>query len=82
MSRPAGVRGAREIFLAPAVLGLVSLAGLVFALVVDGPADALAWFGIGAPLAVIAWAWKTRRTWPAAREPAAERRRPSPSSEP
>jgi hypothetical protein len=61
------VRRGREIFFVPTLLGLVSLAGLIFALVVDGPGDALAWLGIGAPLAAIVWAWFARRTWPAER---------------
>ncbi|MFC3076808.1 hypothetical protein ACFODL_01765 [Phenylobacterium terrae] len=67
MSRPEKPKRAHEIFFAPAVLALVSLVGLVFALLVDGPADALAWAPIGAPIAVIAWAWVARRTWPAGR---------------
>lgn len=55
-------RSAREIFAAPAVLAAASLAGLIFALLVDGPPDAIAWIGIGAPVAVIAWALAKRRS--------------------
>lgn len=50
-----------KILFAPGVLALVSLAGLVLALLVDGPLDALMWPAIGAPLAVIAWALARRR---------------------
>jgi hypothetical protein len=67
MSRPQAARRIREIFFAPAVLGVVSLAGLIFALLVDGPAEALAWISVGTPIAAIVWAWTRRRTWPAAR---------------
>ncbi|HEY9234703.1 MULTISPECIES: hypothetical protein [Phenylobacterium] len=50
-----------QILFVPAVLAAVSGAGLVLALLVDGPLDALTWPAIGAPPAVILWALAKRR---------------------
>jgi hypothetical protein len=44
-----------RIFAVPFALGVVSAAGLVFALVGDGLWDALGWLGLGIPLIVTAW---------------------------
>ncbi|HVY07655.1 MAG TPA: hypothetical protein VHB46_16895 [Burkholderiales bacterium] len=46
----------------PIVLGLLSAAGLMSALLGDGVWDALSWFTLGAPLAVIAfYVWRPAR---------------------
>jgi hypothetical protein len=50
----------RRIFLAPALIALASLVGLVAALLGNGPYDWLSWFGLGLPVAVVAWFWMTR----------------------
>ena len=39
----------RQIWAAPAVLGVLSLVGLVAALVADGWGDALSWLALSAP---------------------------------
>ena len=41
----------------PLLLGLLSLVGLVAALVADGPGDALSWAALGVPAGVCAWAF-------------------------
>jgi hypothetical protein len=43
-------------FRAPLVLAVVSLLGLIAALLVDGPVDILWSLAVAVPLAVIAWA--------------------------
>lgn len=48
-------------FAAPLAIGLVSLVGLVSALMGDGLADWISWAGLAIPLAVIVWARATRR---------------------
>ena len=45
----------RQIFLAPLVLAVVTIAGLIFALVGDGMWDAVSWLALAVPLAVTAW---------------------------
>lgn len=50
-----------RIFAVPALLFAVSLAGLIAALVGDGPWDAAGWLGLGAPVAATAWAVRARR---------------------
>jgi hypothetical protein len=49
-------------FGAPAVIALATLAGLVAALVGDGPYDITSWLGLAVPLAAIAWAMLRRRS--------------------
>ena len=44
----------------PLLLGLLSLVGLVAALVADGPGDALSWAALGVPAGVCAWAFRRR----------------------
>ena len=44
----------------PIVLGVTSSAGLMSALVADGWADVLAWFGLGLPV-IVACAYALRR---------------------
>lgn len=47
--------GLRRIFAAPALMGLLSLVGLLSALLGDQLWDALSWATLGIPLLVIAW---------------------------
>jgi len=50
-----------EIFRIPALLALVSLAGLISALLGAGWWDILSWISLGLPVAAIAWAYAFRR---------------------
>lgn len=50
-----------EIFRIPALLALVSLAGLISALLGAGWWDILSWITLGLPVAAIAWAFSARR---------------------
>lgn len=50
-----------RVFGIPAIIAIASLAGLFAALLGDGAFDATAWFGLGAPVAAIAWAMLRRR---------------------
>jgi hypothetical protein len=61
----------------PAVLGVVTAAGLVSALIEDGAFDAMSWVLLGLPLLVIAWALLTRgrRNQSRTRTPRQERQR-------
>lgn len=58
-SKPRSRLGA--IFLAPAVLALVSLAGLVSALVGDELWDIASWLALAVPIAVAGWYVLRRR---------------------
>lgn len=44
-----------RVFGAPLLLGILSLAGLIWALLVEGPADLVASLAAGCGLAVVAW---------------------------
>ena len=55
------MNGFVKIFGWPVLLALLSLAGLLGALVGDGPWDWLSWLCLFAPLAVLAWVLATRR---------------------
>jgi hypothetical protein len=55
--RPSGLR----VFGVPILLGALSLVGLLSALLGDAAWDALSWFALGVPCAVIAWYWFVRR---------------------
>lgn len=46
----------RSTFFLPILIALVSLTGLVSALTGDGLRDAIAWVGLGIPIAAVAWA--------------------------
>lgn len=64
-SRPrarATERSLRRIFAAPVVISLTSSVGLVSALVGDGLMDAVAWVGLGIPVAASAWYALSRKT--------------------
>lgn len=52
MSR-AGTRN--RIWSAPIALGVVSLVGLLAALMADGAGDAVSWIALALPVAVIGW---------------------------
>ncbi|UJJ30615.1 hypothetical protein [Halopseudomonas maritima] len=49
-----------QIFRAPLLLALLSIIGLVAALIGDGLLDVLSWLTLGSTLAVIAWYWSRR----------------------
>ncbi|HAC58027.1 hypothetical protein [Parvibaculum sp.] len=53
--------GFRHIFGVPAVLAIISLVGLIAALVGDGWLDFLSWVTLGVPIAVMFWAYGRRR---------------------
>jgi hypothetical protein len=55
-------RPLREIFAWPLVIFLVGLVGLVSALTGDGWRDTLSWIALGAPVAALFWAMRTRRS--------------------
>ena len=44
----------RQIFLVPLVIGVLSVGGLVFALVEDGIWDALSWVTLSIPIVLVA----------------------------
>ena len=50
-----------RLFGAPLLIALVSLVGLVSALMGDGVADWISWAGLAIPVAVIVWARTARR---------------------
>lgn len=47
----------RRIWAAPIIIALVSLVGLVAALLGDDLNDWVSWIALTTPLAVLAWAW-------------------------
>ena len=51
----------RHIFGVPTVLAIISLVGLIAALVGDGWLDFLSWATLGIPIAVMFWAYGRRR---------------------
>lgn len=51
----AAERSLWRIFGVPMLIALTSSVGLVSALVGDGPMDAIAWIGLGVPVAASAW---------------------------
>ena len=48
-------RTAKQIWGAPVALGLLSVLGLVVALVADGAGDAISWVALGVPTAIGVW---------------------------
>jgi hypothetical protein len=46
------VNSARDIFLMPLLIGIISTAGLASALLGDGIWDAVSWFTLGFPVAI------------------------------
>lgn len=59
MSRPPSTF--RRVFAIPAVIALVSLIGLIAALLGDGLNDWISWIGLAVPLVVLLWARLRRR---------------------
>jgi hypothetical protein len=51
-----------RIFGPPLLIAVVSIVGLVAALVGDGPLDAVSWIGLLIPLLAIVWALLCRRS--------------------
>lgn len=49
------------VFVMPAVVAVLSLIGLVAALIGDGAWDAVGWLGLGACVAILVWALIARR---------------------
>lgn len=49
------------VFAIPAIVAVLSLIGLVAALIGDGVWDAVGWLGLGAGVAVLVWALIARR---------------------
>lgn len=60
-SAPHGRRSLWAVFAAPIAIAMASLTGLVVALTGDGVRDAVAWAGLGVPVAITAWALSARR---------------------
>jgi hypothetical protein len=54
-------RSLGAVFAAPIASGVASVIGLVAALTGDGARDAIAWAGLGLPVAAAAWAFGRRR---------------------
>lgn len=56
-----GSLSATAIFAIPTVVGVLSLIGLIGALLGDGVWDGIGWLGLGTGLAVLVWALIARR---------------------
>lgn len=52
----------RAVFALPLAIAVLSSVGLVSALTGDGWRDAVSWLGLAAPVLVVIWAMKARRT--------------------
>ena len=50
-----------QIFATPTLIALLSLVGLLAALLGDGMFDWVSWVGLAAPLVIVGWAMRTRR---------------------
>lgn len=50
-----------QIFAAPTLIALLSLVGLLAALLGNGVFDVVSWIGLAIPVAMVIWAMKTRR---------------------
>jgi hypothetical protein len=50
----------RRVFAVPVLLAVVSLIGLLSALLGDGPWDAVSWIALGAMVVVAGWCWRSR----------------------
>ncbi|MPY69129.1 MAG: hypothetical protein GEU92_03480 [Alphaproteobacteria bacterium] len=58
---PASGRSAARVFAVPAALAAMGMAGLVSALVGDGPWDVVSWLALGALLLTVAWSARPRK---------------------
>lgn len=55
-TRPrSGTKGLGEIFFLPILIGVLSMIGLIAALVGDGVWDAVSWASLGIPVIVTVW---------------------------
>ncbi|WP_119301508.1 hypothetical protein [Dongia deserti] len=61
-SAPGGRLSLRQVFAAPLAIAIVSIIGLVSALVGDDIWDVLSWLTLAVPVAVILWYWLRRPT--------------------
>lgn len=59
-----GVRSVRQVWGVPAALGLLSLVGLVAALVADGLGDAVSWVALALPAVVCLRGWLASKPSP------------------
>lgn len=50
-----------QIFVAPTFIALLSLVGLLAALLGNGVFDWVSWVGLAAPVLIVGWAMKARR---------------------
>lgn len=50
-----------QTFAAPTFIALLSLVGLLAALLGSGPFDWVSWVGLAAPVVIVGWAMKARR---------------------
>lgn len=51
----ANERSLSRVFIAPTIITIASLVGLIAALIGDGFLDVIGWIGLGAPVAVSLW---------------------------
>ena len=58
-SRPGG--NWRAVYGAPLLIGVLSVAGLLTALLSEGPGRYFSWIAVGAPVAVTAWFFTRRK---------------------
>ncbi len=56
-----GLRKQQPIFRVPLMLGVLSVVGLISALLADGVWDVVSWCALGVPLLAVVWALKYRR---------------------
>jgi hypothetical protein len=61
LPRLAAQQSGLRVFRVPILLGLLSVIGLLSALLGDAAWDALSWLALGIPCAVIAWFWFAQR---------------------
>lgn len=47
----------RQMWLAPTLIAVITLVGLIAALVGDGWHDAVSWGALGVPVSLITWKW-------------------------
>jgi hypothetical protein len=51
----------RAVYGGPILLGVLSVAGLLTALLSEGPGRYFSWIGVGAPIALTAWFFARRK---------------------
>ena len=60
--RKQGGQSLRAIFAVPLAIAVLSSVGLVAALTGDGWRDAISWIGLAAPVLIVGWAMRARRS--------------------